>query len=202
MPAKTCTRCGETKSLDAFYQHQSGARQGRYMAACKSCQREARRIRYESRKAGLIPTLIDTEQICGDCKTIKEVTEFGVDHARPNGLKAYCNDCVKARWFVSKYGITSDEYADMLAAQNGVCAICSLPERTLSNRGNLKSLSVDHDHATGEVRGLLCDDCNVALGRMHDGADRLISAAMYLTTRGAPEARLVTDSDPSNSVVM
>ncbi len=73
-----------------------------------------------------------------------------------------------------KYGITLDEYQRMLAAQGGVCAICkgTCPRK---NR-----LAVDHDHSTGEVRGLLCDPCNSAIGIMEDSPERLRAAADYI----------------------
>src|SRR6185437_14192734 len=59
-----------------------------------------------------------------------------------------------------KYGVTHDDYMEMLAKQNGVCAICNLPERSAKTA----ALSVDHDHSTGKVRGLLCVRCNAMIG--------------------------------------
>ena len=72
------------------------------------------------------------------------------------------------RW---KYGITLEDYRRMYASQQGRCAIC-LAEYSV--------LSVDHDHETGAVRGLLCRDCNFAIGLLHDKADLADSAARYL----------------------
>ena len=73
------------------------------------------------------------------------------------------------------FGITLAEYDEMAERQGHVCAICGEPERRHHGK-----LSVDHDHATGRVRGLLCNACNVALGRMDDDPDRLEKAAAYL----------------------
>ena len=56
----------------------------------------------------------------------------------------------------AQLGVTSADYDRMLAAQGGVCAICGSPPKT-------RRLHVDHDHATGKVRGLLCHRCNRAL---------------------------------------
>lgn len=64
----------------------------------------------------------------------------------------------------------------MLEAQGGVCAICKGPE----TKPNAKYLAVDHDHATGAVRGLLCNNCNRAIGLLGDDAERLIAGADYL----------------------
>jgi hypothetical protein len=73
-----------------------------------------------------------------------------------------------------KYKMSLEDYERMLKAQGGVCAICYQP-----NPGG-KRLAVDHDHATGRVRGLLCQACNLALGFMRDNAARLNAAAYYL----------------------
>jgi len=78
-----------------------------------------------------------------------------------------------------KYGITAAEYSALLEVQGGACAICRQPEREVRS-GRVLDLSVDHDHLTGAVRGLLCKDCNTALGRMRDNPERLEAAAAYL----------------------
>lgn len=76
---------------------------------------------------------------------------------------------------LSRYGITVEQYDAMLAAQNGVCAIC------FNATGEKKyRLSVDHDHTTGRVRGLLCGGCNVTLGHMKDDPQLLYQAMDYL----------------------
>lgn len=77
------------------------------------------------------------------------------------------------------YGITVDDYNALLEEQGEVCAICRRPEHVVS-RGKLKPLSVDHDHATGRVRGILCHECNVGLGKFGDVPELLRVAADYL----------------------
>ena len=73
-----------------------------------------------------------------------------------------------------KFGLTQAEYDELLVLQDGGCAICGeLP-------GERVSLHVDHDHATGEVRGILCMRCNNALGLFREDADPLTEAAHYL----------------------
>lgn len=64
----------------------------------------------------------------------------------------------------------------MLEEQHGVCAICGKPE----TKPNAKYLAVDHDHKTGEVRGLLCNNCNRALGLLQDNTEVLQNAINYL----------------------
>jgi hypothetical protein len=78
-----------------------------------------------------------------------------------------------------KFNLTPEQYDHMSEAQHGVCAICGQPER--SKRGpDVKPLSVDHDHQTGRIRGLLCDRCNVGLGRFLDSTELLEKALEYL----------------------
>lgn len=71
------------------------------------------------------------------------------------------------------YGLSPQDYAAMLDAQDGACAICRKPPRT-------RGLNVDHDHATGRVRGLLCGPCNSVLGMAGDDPNVLTEALRYL----------------------
>jgi hypothetical protein len=75
------------------------------------------------------------------------------------------------------HGITLAEYNKLLILQKGTCAICGSKK---SKRKSLGRLSVDHDHVTGRVRGLLCNECNLAIGYMADDPDRLVTAAFYV----------------------
>jgi hypothetical protein len=82
----------------------------------------------------------------------------------------------RANHLKSKYGITEADFEEMLRRQHGVCAnpACVTPD----NRG--RTLHVDHDHETGRVRGLLCFDCNVVLGKVNDDPMALIGLIQYL----------------------
>lgn len=73
------------------------------------------------------------------------------------------------------FGITLEDYHIMLETQGGVCAVCKKAE---SYAGY--SLAVDHCHATGKIRGLLCNSCNRAIGLFKDSVDNLKSAIAYL----------------------
>jgi len=79
-----------------------------------------------------------------------------------------------------RFKLTGDEFAKMLAAQNGVCAICGAKETHTHKSGKLKELSVDHCHDTGKVRGLLCVNCNRGLGYFQDDIERINRAIDYL----------------------
>ena len=80
------------------------------------------------------------------------------------------------------YGITRAEYLALVARQNGLCAVCGNPPR----RGSKKDmLHVDHDHATGRMRGLLCDLCNRGIGMLRDDFRIVSAAAKYLKAHGS-----------------
>ena len=79
-----------------------------------------------------------------------------------------------------KYGITLEQYNQMLDAQGGVCAICKKPETAKGNHGTARELAVDHCHDTGKVRGLLCSQCNTAIGKLTLADGTLESASQYL----------------------
>lgn len=70
------------------------------------------------------------------------------------------------------YGLSREQHRVLLDEQNGVCAVCKLPSR--------RALCVDHCHATRQVRGLLCDKCNTALGLLGDDSARMRAAGAYV----------------------
>lgn len=81
-------------------------------------------------------------------------------------------------WSIERYGITADQYEEMLNFQKGRCAICG-------NHPNHKHpLHIDHDHDTGAVRQLLCARCNTALGLFKEDESTLVSAIEYLRRWG------------------
>lgn len=89
------------------------------------------------------------------------------------------------RWqnLKAKFAMTIDDYQTRWDTQNGVCAICGQPE-TETRRGVVKFLAVDHNHDTGEIRGLLCGYCNKMLGQARDNPDLLRLGAEYLERTG------------------
>lgn len=80
-----------------------------------------------------------------------------------------------------KFGMTIEQYKQMLHDQADVCAICQCKESAkASNQSTIKQLAVDHDHKTGAIRGLLCMNCNKGLGAFSDSIARLEAAVLYL----------------------
>jgi len=121
---------------------------------------------------------------CKSCDMSKKITAFGVDRHQARGRKYECKECVnkkrrgryqnqnRAQHLKNAYGISEDEYRAILSAQGGCCAICLNVDK-----GNL---SVDHDHVTNEIRGLLCKKCNCAIGLLYDDPQRIDRAAKYI----------------------
>lgn len=79
-----------------------------------------------------------------------------------------------------KYGITVDRFWEMVRDQGWACAICSIRFHAAGPK-----MAIDHNHNTGEVRGVLCSNCNWGLGAFRDSADALQGAVRYLTERGS-----------------
>lgn len=98
---------------------------------------------------------------------------------RNNGLRRVCTECNQKRKFWYTYGVTIDFYNQLLDSQEGLCAICHRPERALRANGEVRKLSIDHDHNSGVIRGLLCYHCNQGLGHFEDNAQFLRAAAIY-----------------------
>jgi hypothetical protein len=81
--------------------------------------------------------------------------------------------------YIREYGISTEDYDAMFKEQNGLCAICYQPETHTCN-GKVNRLSIDHDHATTEIRGLLCSRCNAAVGYLRDDPQIASSLVAYL----------------------
>jgi len=120
---------------------------------------------------------------CGICGYIKIESEFYAKNSAKDGLDHRCKECSKIARRESKlqknFGITSVEYDLMFEDQGGKCFIC---EADSGYNGN--KLSVDHDHNTGEIRGLLCHKCNFGIAHFNDDRKRLMNAMIYLDRKG------------------
>ena len=92
-------------------------------------------------------------------------------------------DANKRHELKAKYGITLEQYNQMLGDQNGVCAICKKPE-TKRLAGKTQTLAVDHCHKTGNIRGLLCSKCNLGIGNLMDNPEIILAAASYIVLKG------------------
>ena len=136
--------------------------------------------------------LIDGKLLCPSCSTWVKLEDYPQEPSRLHGVSGTCKECayacqkrtrdmVKDKYFQVeyKYGITKEYYDQLVENQNNKCAICNCEERRMY-KNRIKNLSVDHDHDTGRVRGLLCHSCNSALGFLEDNIDYLLNAVEYL----------------------
>ena len=134
-------------------------------------------------------------KVCTSCGVEKDINEFylrGGSYS-PNSRKSKCKTCdiervrkrhqenperTKNNDLKRLYGITLNEYNQMLANQNHKCITCG----TTEPGGKHGKFMVDHSHITGKVRGLLCKRCNIALGEVGDNIDTLQKMIQYLNT--------------------
>lgn len=104
---------------------------------------------------------------CPKCGRILPETDFAP-------RTRHCKLCRRDYDWQYKYGITPEQYYELYKAQNGKCKICS---KKLEDG---KYLDVDHDKETGNIRGLLCNNCNKGLGMFKENVEALKNAAKYL----------------------
>ncbi|WP_230690348.1 endonuclease VII domain-containing protein [Catellatospora paridis] len=156
---------------------------------CRSCTRA--RLEGYRRANGVAPQkkadreVPDGAKWCPDCAQIKPIAEFAKSRTKASGLHSYCLDCHNRRGVTTKekhhgstreyhlrrrYGMTQEDFETRLAWQGGVCAICGAPDPE----------HVDHDHEFGNVRGILCFNCNGGLGQFKDNDQSLARAIEYL----------------------
>jgi len=159
---KRCSKCGGEKAESEFYAAK-GTRDG-LRGECKTCFAARARCWYAANRERVIARVTRWQQENPDRHraTQQKVRDRRKPLAREDHLQR-------------TFGITVADYEGMLEAQGGGCAICGRPPR----RGS--SLHVDHDHVTGQVRGLLCFKCNGGLGQFGDDLEQLSRAVGYLT---------------------
>ena len=107
---------------------------------------------------------------CKDCKN-EEQRRIKIDHP-----ERYAKYQKRASWYKKQklYGLNQEQYENMVKDQNNSCAIC------LNKFKDKRGKHVDHSHKTDKVRGILCNSCNLALGKFKDSPDYLKSAILYL----------------------
>jgi hypothetical protein len=159
---KQCKKCGQVKPLDDFYRS-PGMRDG-HRNDCKACNLADKAARYRANPAPAIARVKRRQQENAD--------RLNATRRRRRELPDVKRR-ERAGHLRRKFGITLEQYEEMLNGQDGGCSICGRkPGKT--------SLHIDHDHSTGMIRGLLCFLCNNALGDFRDNGDWLVAAAQYL----------------------
>lgn len=208
MNMKYCRDCADYRPVSAFSKN-ARSRDGlafycrEHLAERSLKSRESRRTKARVQRRPPDDVVIASgEKWCPDCEQVKPLSQFVRTRASKTGFGSYCLPChaVRGRVNVEKrggyrtyhlsrrYGITAEEADHLLKLQRGRCAICGVERAT----------HVDHDHATGVVRQLLCFNCNGGLGQFRDDPAVLRAAADYVERHRARQAGENAPSAPAN----
>lgn len=148
---KVCSKCGEEKHTTCFYKN-AQSKDG-LTTVCKDC-RNIQNKEYAERNK-------------------ESISEYKSEWKRKNPYRK--DDKARDSYLKRKYGISLEQYYELLEKQNGCCAVCERHEDVFKTR-----LAVDHSHKTGRVRGLLCTACNYRLVAKHEDGNLLRKIADYI----------------------
>jgi hypothetical protein len=179
---KKCTRCKKPKPLSDFY----GSSGSTYrQSICKPCNIEDKRERRARLKIERLQATqsalfeVPAKKVCSQCHKEKLIELFKRDASIRSGYASICLHCCSLltsspnRSRKRKRGVTPEMFEQMLHEQKGVCAACGKEQEG-------QRLSIDHDHVTGQVRGLLCYGCNIALGHLRDNPEHVLGLFHYI----------------------
>ena len=152
---RTCSKCAITQPASLFT--------SKSRSTCLGCRRE------QGRKAA------EKYNAANPYKSRTEAYKERVNEAHRR-WRAANREKMREKAYVYKYGITLVEYRRRIESQEHKCALC----KDLLEEGNRREVHVDHCHATGRVRGILCRTCNHGLGFFKDSPERLAAAIDYL----------------------
>jgi hypothetical protein len=155
---KVCQICKETKSFDHF---DKASRYNLYPTSSAGYQYRCKVCRLNSQKK--------RREICN---------KINRNHYASSKKR---RDSIKNRNLYTKFGITLEQYNNMFLSQGGCCKICDTHQTDLK-----KTLAVDHCHKTGNIRGLLCHHCNVALGYLKEN-DHIMQNMIDYVKKHKPE---------------
>lgn len=135
-----------------------------------------------SRRRASITPISSACTVCG--ATFMHRERQGVNRRKLCGAKEcrreHARRHARGKLLSDVYRITEDEYQRMFEEQDGKCAVCRTDDPKLPMGRGSKRLCIDHDHATGKVRGLLCSPCNTGLGHFGDNTETMAAAIRYL----------------------
>jgi hypothetical protein len=175
---KRCPACGETKPTTEYGRNRSlGDGLSFY---CRACNRAKSNAHYRKSRQALGESVRDHAWVpagfrwCPSCEQAVANEDFGRSSYTASGLASYCKACKNAAssdaYFYRKYKLTRRELSALREAQQDGCGICGAPGPE----------HLDHDHATGKLRKLLCQRCNQGLGLFRDEPYLLQVAALYV----------------------
>jgi hypothetical protein len=184
MNTKTCSKCGEDLPISEFTKdiYKSDG----LCSSCKSCksiqEKEYRRknkdkIRKIQKTASAKYRKNNKDKIHNDyLKNKKKIYEYQKNYYKKN--KVYISERSRKYKLRKKYKITENQVNKIREEQGNKCAICGVIESAVKMGGG--KLCIDHNHKTGKVRGLLCGQCNSALGHFNESIEILNNAIEYI----------------------
>jgi len=175
---KICPDCRIVKAAAEF--SRNAAQPDGLQFYCKECFSIRAAATYRRKRARLGKTVRERLDVpvgfkrCAGCREVKPRGEWHRNRTSRDGLVVYCKECRKRlgreQHLKRTFGLTEAQLTAMIDEQGGLCAICRTD----------KPIHTDHDHVTGEVRGVLCGPCNMGLGQFRDDQRRLNAAIAYL----------------------
>ena len=209
---RDCPYCGGSFSFVEMRDHRARCPKHPLATNCRFCgDRLYLRKNFQPHIAVCpkMPPIPPDHALCSACQDILPIAEFSHKHRRKE-----CHACHSAKAEIVRktpeyklkhrhqnlrgmYGVTKERYEQMLAEQGGKCAACGDPPKGLGVKD--RYLHVDHDHSAGydenkkprKIRQLLCNDCNHAVGKVHDSASKAYGVFLYLS-RHNPETITAT----------
>ena len=171
---KSCsfTNCGRPfRARGLCSGHYQQVRRGQELTPLGETRGDALRISAVTR---------DGFKVCSNCRREKPFSAFYAWRRHSTGLQAWCKSCMadrdRSHHYQTSYGLTQSDVESMIESQGGLCAICGERPEDRIRLG----LVVDHCHETGAVRGMLCSNCNRAIGLFGDRVETVMSATSYL----------------------
>ena len=192
---KQCIGCDQLLQLDSFHK-KPGTKDGR-QSFCKSCAcentkrynrvnkeqvKQKSKQRYQQNKDKIAQ---ERKQYYQKNKSQIKQQKKKYEAQNKERLKKYRQENkerIKQRHLKTRYGISLEQYNEMLKSQNSQCAICRTHQSTLKT-----CLAVDHCHKTNQIRGILCSSCNTGIGHLKDDIKILEKAILYLKEHNQEE---------------
>jgi hypothetical protein len=163
-----CAKCGVEKGIEEFHVDRSNPHGRKY--ACRPCTNKVK-AKWRSENA----IRVRKQKSDHYARNRDKYLAYQKSDARRENLW---------RWKLkTQFSMTEEDWQEAWDSQGGKCAICGCEPHNIANRGwNRKNLCIDHDHASGMFRGLLCHECNTGLGFFKDSVHSLVFAIEYLET--------------------
>jgi len=188
METRICHKCNRTLTSDCFNRTSP--------TKCKDCRKEYNAA-YKAANGERIRSNQRKYREEHREHTRKKSRDFYYSHKLEQDLKCKQYDLEhleerRDRTLDVLYGITQLDYERIYSMQGGKCAICGKEETARACKSSRpKRLSVDHNHKTGEIRGLLCNRCNTAIGHLQENPVTLINAANYILSHKAEDEKYI-----------